>query len=243
MDSCIPHYYLCQPGYLTVSMCTADLIRRPHHLLPLGNSIQTASLLTPCVLQGGGDPWDTVKPLPRWFARLHRILLFDDDSYKVRKTASKHMLTCRIGQVAWLQCQAERCGKLLHAVGTAVPLHRVLVMLHVCVMTSIPSCYFCLQAVAGEESSMVLVPAWGQHEPSNCPVLRELVDAVEEVSSGGAPLGRGKAADTALACDENSGHEFVRMARILCRYASFCICITTCLFPCRSCAAVGLMMI
>jgi hypothetical protein len=43
-----------------------------------------------------------------------------------------------------------------------------------------------LQAVAGEESSMVLVPAWGQHEPPNCPVLGELVEALNQVSESAA---------------------------------------------------------
>ena len=30
----------------------------------------------------GGDPWDTVKPLAKWFRRLHRVLLVDDDAFK-----------------------------------------------------------------------------------------------------------------------------------------------------------------
>lgn len=33
-------------------------------------------------LQAGGKPWDTVKPLGRWFHRLDRLLLFDDDLHK-----------------------------------------------------------------------------------------------------------------------------------------------------------------
>ena len=32
---------------------------------------------------GGGEEWDTVKPLGRYFAQLHRLLLVDDDAYKV----------------------------------------------------------------------------------------------------------------------------------------------------------------
>lgn len=31
----------------------------------------------------GGKDWDTVKPLHKWFKHLHRVLLMDDDAYKV----------------------------------------------------------------------------------------------------------------------------------------------------------------
>lgn len=34
-------------------------------------------------VQGGGNAWDTVKPLHRWFKYLHRVILVDDDAYKV----------------------------------------------------------------------------------------------------------------------------------------------------------------
>ena len=33
---------------------------------------------------GGGDPWDTVKPLGRYFPDLSRVILVDDDHWKVR---------------------------------------------------------------------------------------------------------------------------------------------------------------
>ncbi len=33
---------------------------------------------------GGGDPWDTVKPLGRYFPDLRRVILVDDDHWKVR---------------------------------------------------------------------------------------------------------------------------------------------------------------
>jgi hypothetical protein len=46
-----------------------------------------------CGLQAGGDPWDTVKPLSRWFTHLHRVLLFDDDAYKVGELVElQHLL-------------------------------------------------------------------------------------------------------------------------------------------------------
>lgn len=35
-------------------------------------------------VKAGGNFWDTCKPLTKWFSRLHRTLLFDDDAYKVR---------------------------------------------------------------------------------------------------------------------------------------------------------------
>lgn len=31
----------------------------------------------------GGKEWDTVKPLHKWFKHLDRVLLMDDDAYKV----------------------------------------------------------------------------------------------------------------------------------------------------------------
>ncbi len=31
----------------------------------------------------GGKEWDTVKPLHKWFKHMHRVLLMDDDAYKV----------------------------------------------------------------------------------------------------------------------------------------------------------------
>ena len=30
-----------------------------------------------------GKAWDTVKPLARYFSKLHRVLLVDDDAFKV----------------------------------------------------------------------------------------------------------------------------------------------------------------
>ncbi len=34
-------------------------------------------------VEAGGKEWDTVKPLHKWFQHLHRVLLMDDDAYKV----------------------------------------------------------------------------------------------------------------------------------------------------------------
>lgn len=31
----------------------------------------------------GGEAWDTVKPLGRHFSNMHRVLLVDDDAFKV----------------------------------------------------------------------------------------------------------------------------------------------------------------
>ena len=35
-------------------------------------------------VKSGGNYWDTVKPLGKWFRRAHRTLLFDDDAFKVQ---------------------------------------------------------------------------------------------------------------------------------------------------------------
>ena len=45
-------------------------------------------------IEAGGNEWDTVKPLAKWFRCRHRTLLFDDDTYKVRPT--KHDTECRL---------------------------------------------------------------------------------------------------------------------------------------------------
>ena len=34
-------------------------------------------------VEAGGKEWDTVKPLHKWFKHMHRVLLMDDDDYKV----------------------------------------------------------------------------------------------------------------------------------------------------------------
>ncbi len=34
-------------------------------------------------ITGGGNTWDTVKPLNKWFKDLSRVFLVDDDAYKV----------------------------------------------------------------------------------------------------------------------------------------------------------------
>ena len=39
-------------------------------------------------VKAGGKEWDTCKPLHKWFKHLHRVLLMDDDAYKV----SHHLL-------------------------------------------------------------------------------------------------------------------------------------------------------
>ena len=33
----------------------------------------------------GGEAWDTVKPLRKWFKDLSRVILVDDDAYKVSR--------------------------------------------------------------------------------------------------------------------------------------------------------------
>lgn len=43
-------------------------------------------------VQTGGKEWDTVKPLHRWFQHMHRVLLMDDDAYKVSTVQFKDLL-------------------------------------------------------------------------------------------------------------------------------------------------------
>lgn len=50
-------------------------------------------------------PWDTVKPLHRHFGRLHRVVLLDDDAYKVCLLGS-----CAGAPGVWGQCARSRAG-------------------------------------------------------------------------------------------------------------------------------------
>ena len=34
-------------------------------------------------VENGGKAWDTVKPLHRWFSDVRRVIIVDDDAYKV----------------------------------------------------------------------------------------------------------------------------------------------------------------
>ena len=34
-------------------------------------------------VESGGNAWDTVKPLYRWFSDVSRVIIVDDDAYKV----------------------------------------------------------------------------------------------------------------------------------------------------------------
>lgn len=63
-------------------------------------------------VKAGGNAWDTCKPLHKWFKYLHRVLLMDDDAYKVmlvrHKCATCHcrrmfMCTARV-LISWLYC-------------------------------------------------------------------------------------------------------------------------------------------
>ena len=40
-------------------------------------------------VRSGGDPWDTVKPLGRYFPDLRRVILVDDDHWKARGSRDK----------------------------------------------------------------------------------------------------------------------------------------------------------
>ena len=54
-------------------------------------------------VKGGGKEWDTVKPLHKWFKHMHRVLLMDDDAYKV-PTLPHLGCTCTS---AYLKCAAS----------------------------------------------------------------------------------------------------------------------------------------
>ena len=58
---------------------SARIFRNPELILHRGHT-QTAP--QDHIVSGGKD-WDTVKPLTRYFGRMHQVLLVDDDEYKV----------------------------------------------------------------------------------------------------------------------------------------------------------------
>lgn len=40
----------------------------------------------------GAKPWDTIKPLRKWFDEANRVILFDDDSWKAANGEQKNMV-------------------------------------------------------------------------------------------------------------------------------------------------------
>ena len=78
-------------------------------------------------MESGGKQWDTVKPLHMWFKDVSRVLLVDDDSYKVshrpwlllRLNASSSMID-KISARQWdavlfkmrMQCALRSAGQL-----------------------------------------------------------------------------------------------------------------------------------
>lgn len=54
--------------------------------------------------ESGGKQWDTVKPLSKFFARMHRICLVDDDEFKVASGAV-------LSWLAFLACAADACSR------------------------------------------------------------------------------------------------------------------------------------
>ena len=60
-------------------------------------------------VKGGGKEWDTVKPLHKWFKHMHRVLLMDDDAYKV--CTLPHL--GRKCMSAYLNCAASATTKKL----------------------------------------------------------------------------------------------------------------------------------
>ncbi|KAG2446828.1 hypothetical protein HYH02_008388 [Chlamydomonas schloesseri] len=65
-------------------------------------------------VDAGGDPWDTLKPLGRYFGRLHRLGLVDDDAYKAMPGESANMLLLPCWRQEDPSCRVlQRLGDLL----------------------------------------------------------------------------------------------------------------------------------
>jgi hypothetical protein len=43
----------------------------------------------------GGSKWDTIKPSAKWFSQPHRVLLFDDDTFKALPGEEGNMVQVR----------------------------------------------------------------------------------------------------------------------------------------------------
>lgn len=51
----------------------------------------------------GGKAWDTVKPLGRHFRNLARVVLIDDDAFKVRPAACWSIVTSPMRAQCWVR--------------------------------------------------------------------------------------------------------------------------------------------
>jgi hypothetical protein len=60
-------------------------------------------------IKEGGNTWDTVKPLNQWFKDLSRIILVDDDAYKVRSLGYMTHLTSSSCYLLHFLLPAEDC--------------------------------------------------------------------------------------------------------------------------------------
>lgn len=56
------------------------LFAHPNLILYRDHTMQ----VPPHHVHAGGKSWDTVKPLHPYFSKLHRVVLIDDDAFKVR---------------------------------------------------------------------------------------------------------------------------------------------------------------
>lgn len=94
------------------------------HHLPLcrGHTVKASA----SHMASGGKEWDTVKPLHKWFRHVDRVLLMDDDAYKVPddKAGFVSFEKCfRLDQACthracWL-LQADACMSTLHITANA----------------------------------------------------------------------------------------------------------------------------
>ncbi|PNH04210.1 hypothetical protein TSOC_009654 [Tetrabaena socialis] len=73
-------------------------------------------------VDGGGDPWDTLKPLGRWFGSLGRVVLVDDDAYKSIPGEEPNMLQVPVWRDEHTACPVLRLlTELLLEVAAPLP--------------------------------------------------------------------------------------------------------------------------
>jgi len=69
----------------------------------------------------GGKAWDTVKPLACYFSKLDRVLLVDDDAYKVRGLrleSSEHFFSLTFALMHTMSCNYPKQGRVSSLLAT-----------------------------------------------------------------------------------------------------------------------------
>eukprot|EP00798_Chlamydomonas_sp_ICE-L_P013201 gene13201-19036_t len=83
------------------------------HTAPIPRELMTAE----------NDNWDTVKPLEKWFSKLHRVVLFDDDTYKQCKGEESSMVVvpCWVNEETECKALPTMVDAVIEVLGASPP--------------------------------------------------------------------------------------------------------------------------